>query len=130
MTNDMTFHCQVILDNDPNYADAVECLTTHVMHHVYHDWKGRPYSDQRRARICILAEFIRKYVEEITDAGNEYRGNPMTCELIYGAIQEISFREIAENLISDYSPRSPAEVAEYEEYFAIRGFNNYDIDED
>ena len=54
----------------------------------------------------------------------------MAQELLLGALQEINFREIAETLIGDYSPKSPAEVAESEEYFNIRGFNNYDIDED
>ena len=54
----------------------------------------------------------------------------MTCELILGALQEIDFREIAAGLIGDYMPKSPAEIAESEEYFAIMGFENYDIDED
>ena len=129
--NDMTFHCKLILDNDPDCNDDVECITTHVMNHVYHDRHGRAFAEQRGARIYILEQFLRAYVEEITDAGNEFRGyNQMTQEILLGALQEISFKEIAENLIGDYSPKSPAEIAEREEYFNIRGFNNYDIDED
>ena len=129
--NDMTFHCKLILDNDPDCNDDVECITTHVMTRIYHDRHGRAYSDQRGARIYILAQYLRGYVEELTDTGNEYRGyNQMAQELLLGAIQEISFKEIAEDLIGDYSPKSPAEIAEREEYFNIRGFGNYDIDED
>lgn len=129
--NDMTFHCQLILRNDAECLGAVNCLTTHVMNRVYHDWRGRAYSDQRKARICVLSEFLRNYVEELTDAGNEYSFyRPMTQELIVGALQEIDFREIAEDLIGDYTSESPAEVAENEEYFEIMGFANYDIDED
>lgn len=127
----MTWHCQLILDNDQDCNDDVECITTHVMHHVYHDCHGRAYQDQRKARIYVLSEFIKAYIEEITDAGNEYSFyRQMTHELILGALQEINFREIAETLIGDYSPKSPEEVAEREEYFTIRGFGNYDIDED
>ena len=129
--NDMTWHCELILRNDEECAGVIDCLTTHVMTHVYHNFRGEAYTDQKPIRICVLAKFIRMYVEEITDAGNEYKGyNPMTIELICGALQEISFKEIAETLIGDYSPKSPAEVAESEEYFAIMGFGNYDIDED
>ena len=120
-----------MLKNDEECAGVVDCFITHVMTHVYHDYQGRPYSDQRKARIYVLSEFIRNYIEEITDAGNEYKGyNPMTLELITGALQEIDFRSIAEDLIGDYSPKSPAEIADNEEYFAIMGFANYDIDED
>ena len=129
--NDMTFHCKLILDNDQDCAGVVDCLTTHVMTHVYHDRNGQPYSDQRRVRVYFLAQFVRDYVEEITDAGNEYFGrNPMNQELICGALQQIDFREIAEDLIRDYSPKSTEETAESEEYFSIMGFGNYDIDED
>ena len=129
--NNMTFHCKLILDNDQDCNCAVDCLTTHVMNHLYHDHNGDPLADQRRARVYVLSEFIRNYVEETTDAGNEYnRREPMACELICGAIQEIDFREIAEDLIRDYSPKSPDEVAESEEFFNIMGFGNYDIDED
>ena len=129
--NDMTFHAKLIIDNDPNCNDDVQCLTTHVMTHVYHNCHGQAYSDQRRARIYVLSQFLRCYIEELTDAGNEYRGyNQMASELILGAIQEISFKEIAEDLIGDYSPKPAEEVAEREEYFSIRGFANYDIDED
>ena len=129
--NNLTWHCQLILQNDEECACVCECLTTHVMSKVYHDYAGRPYSDQRKARIYILSEFIRNYVEEITDAGNEYSFyRPMTHEIICGALQEIDFREIAENLIGDYSPKSPAEIADNEEYFETMGFGNYDIDED
>ena len=129
--NNMTWHCQLILANDQDYSDDVECLTTHVMNKIYRRYDGQPYSDQRRARIYILSEFLRGYVEELVDAGNEYRfRRPMENELLCGALQEIDFREIAEDLIGDYSPKSPAEVAEREEYFGIRGFGNYDIDED
>ena len=126
----MTFHCKLIIDNDENYYDDVQCLTTHVMTRIYHAHNGRAFEDQNRVRICILAEFIRNYVEEITDAEGEGRNNQMAQELILGAIQEIDFREIAKDLIGDYSPKSPAEVAEAEEYFMIMGFDNYDIDED
>ena len=128
--NDMTFHVKLILQNDPDYAYDVECITSHVMTRIYHDRHGRAYEDQNRVRIYILAQFVRAYVEEITDAEGENRNNPMLQELICGALQEISFREIAENLIGDYSPKSTEETAEYEEYFNIRGFRNYDIDED
>ena len=128
----MTWHCQIILQNDQDCNDEVQCLTSHVMNHVYHDCHGRAYEDQNRVRIYILAKFVRAYVEEITDAEGEhgFNNNQMTSELICGALQEIDFREIAEDLIGDYSPKSPEEVAEYEEYFNIRGFGNFDIDED
>ena len=126
----MTWHCELILQNDEECACVADCLTTHVMHHVYHRYDGRAYEDQRSARIYILSEFLRGYIEETTDAGNEHGYySPMAHELICGALQEINFREIAENLIGDYSPKSPAEVAENEEYFNIMGFSNYDIDE-
>ena len=129
--NDMTWHCWVIIQNDPDINDDVQCLTTHVMTRIYHDRHGKAYEDQNRVRVYILSQFVRTYVEEITDSENENSfNNPMICELICGALQEIDFRQIAENLIGDYSPKSPAEVAEYEEYFNIRGFGNYDIDED
>ena len=129
--NNMTFHCQLILQNDEECADVVNCLTTHVMSRVYHRYDGKAYSNQTPIRVCVLAEFLRNYVEEVVDAGNEYSfNNKMTAELICGALQEISFKEIAETLIGDYSPKSPAEVAESEEYFQIMGFGNYDIDED
>ena len=128
--NNITWHCSIVIQNDTDCNDDVQCLTSHVMNRTYHDYQGRPYSDQRKAQIYVLSEFIRNYVEEITDAGAEYKGyNPMTCELICGAIQTISFREIAEDLIADYTPKSPAEIADNEEYFNIR-FGNYDIDED
>ena len=129
--NDMTFHAKLILDNDENCYDDVQCLTTHVMTHVYHDRHGQAYEDQRKIRTYVLAQFVRAYVEELVDAEGEHGfNNPMTQELICGALQEINFREIAETLIGDYSPKSPETVAEYEEYFNIRGFGNYDIDED
>lgn len=129
--DNLTWHCQLILANDPDCSADVQCLTAHVMNHVYHNYAGRAYEDQRRVRINVLTMFIRAYVEEITDVGNERSFyNQMTKELILGALQEIDFREIAEDLIGDYSPKSPAEIAEYEEYFSIRGFGNYDIDED
>ena len=131
MSNNITWHCELVLNNDPDCATAVNCLTTHVMSRVYHDYQGRAYGDQRKARIWILSEFLRNYIEELVDAGNEYKGyNPMTQELLLGALQEISFKEIAETLIGDYHQKSPAEVAESEEYFQIMGFGNYDIDED
>ena len=129
--NNITWHCQLIIDNDPDCNCEVACIVTHVMNRVYHDRHGKAYEDQKGARIYVLSEFLRAYVAELVDAGNEYRGyNQMTQELICGALQEIDFRQIAEELIGDYSPKSPAEVAEYEEFFQIRGFNNYDIDED
>ena len=130
MSNNMTWHCQLILQNDQDCNDEVQCLTSHVMNHVYHDRHGRAFEDQKGARIYVLSEFVRAYVEEITDAEGENRNNPMAQELILGALQEIDFREIAEDLIGDYSPKSPETVAEYEEYFNIRGFGNFDIDED
>ena len=129
--NDLTWHCELVLKNDEDCNCAVDCLTTHVMNHVYHDCHGQPYSDQRRVRAYVLSRFIRNYVEEITDADNEYRfRRPMENELILGALQEIDFREIAENLIGDYSPKPAEEVAESEEFFEVMGFGNYDIDED
>lgn len=129
--NNLTWHCELVLQNDEECAGVVECLTTHVMTHIYHDYAGRAYEDQRKARIYILSEFLRNYIEELVDAGNEYRfRRPMENELICGALQEIDFREIAETMIGDYSPKSPAEVAENEEYFQTMGFSNYDIDED
>lgn len=129
--NNLTWHCQLILQNDPDCNCEMACIVTHVMNKIYHRYDGQPYSDQRKARIYILSEFLRNYVEELIDAGNEYRfRRPMENELIWGALQEIDFREIAENLIGDYSPKSPAEVAEDEEFFEIKGFGNYDIDED
>ena len=129
--NDMTWHCKLILDNDQDCNCEIACITTHVMTRIYHDRHGRAFEDQNRVRIYILAQFLRAYVEEQVDAGNEYRGyNQMTQELILGALQEIDFREIAEELIRDYTPKSPAEIAENEEFFQIMGFGNYDIDED
>ena len=129
--NNMTWHCQLVIQNDVDCYDEIQCLTNHVMNKIYHDYQGRPYSDQRKARIYVLAQFLRAYVEELTDAEDEYSyRNQMMNELICGALQEVNFREIAEDLIGDYSPKSPEEVAEREEYFNIRGFNNFDIDED
>ena len=129
--NDLTWHCELVIKNDPDCNDDVECLTTHVMSRVYHDYNGNPYSDQRRVRTYVLSQFIRNYVEEQLDIENEHGYyNQMTAEIICGALQEIDFREIAENLIGDYSPKPAEEVAEREEYFNIRGFGNYDIDED
>lgn len=129
--NDMTFHCKLILQNDEECVGVADCFRTHVMNHVYHDYAGRPYTDQRKARIYVLSQFLKAYIEEIMDAGNERNShNPMTHEIICGAIQEISFREIAEDLIGDYSPKPAEEVADNEEYFSVMGFGNYDIDED
>ena len=131
MTNNMTWHCQLILQNDPDCASAVQCLTTHVMGKIYHNFKGEAYANQKPIRICVLAQFVRAYVEEITDSENEYSfNNQMIREIICGALQEISFKEIAEDLIGDYHQKSPAEIAESEEYFEVMGFGNYDIDED
>lgn len=129
--NNLTWHCSLVLQNDEECAGVVECLTTHVMNKIYHRFDGQPYSDQRKARIYVLSEFLKNYIEEVTDAGNEYSyHSQMTVEIICGALQEIDFREIAEDLIGDYSPKNPAEVADNEEYFNIMGFGNYDIDED
>ena len=129
--NNITWHCNIVLQNDRECAGVMDCLATHVMNHVYHARNGQAYEDQKRIRIYVLSQFIKAYVEELTDAGNEYRGyDQMAQELILGALQEIDFREIAENLIGDYHQKSPAEVAESEEYFEIMGFGNYDIDED
>ena len=129
--NDLTWHCQLIFQNDEECACVADCFTTHVMNHVYHDHNRNPYTDQKRIRTYFLSRFIRCYVEEITDAENEHGfNNPMTQELILGALQEIDFRQIAEDLIGDYSPKSAEEVADNEEYFRIMGFGNYDIDED
>ena len=131
MSNNMTWHCQLILQNDQDCACEIACIVTHVMNKIYHDCAGRPYTDQRKVRIYKLSAFLRNYVEEQVDVGNEHGFyNQMTEEIILGALQEIDFREIAENLIGDYSPKNPAEVAEDEEFFNIMGFNNYDIDED
>ena len=129
--NDMTFHAKLILDNDQDCACEVACLTSHVMNKIYYNRHGRAFEDQRRVRIYILTQFLRAYVEEQVDAGNEHGFySPMAQELILGALQEIDFREIAEELIRDYTPKSPEEVAENEEFFNIMGFCNYDIDED
>ena len=129
--NNMTWHFEIILQNDQDCACAVDCLATHVMNKIYHRYDGRTYEDQRGARIYVLSQFLRAYVEELIDAGNEHGDhNPMLQELILGALQEINFREIAETLIGDYSPKSAEEVAEDEEFFNIMGFGNYDIDED
>ena len=129
--NNLTWHCELIIQNDPDCNDDIACLTSHVMSRVYHDRHGQAYEDQNRVRIYILSQFLRNYIEEITDAGNEHGFySQMAHELIFGAIQEINFREIAENLIGDYSPKPAEEVAEREEYFNIRGFGNYDIDEE
>ena len=129
--NDLTWHCELIFKNDEECACVADCFATHVMNRTYHDHNGNAYTDQRRVRTYVLSQFLRNYVEETTDADNEYRfRRPMENELILGALQEINFREIAENLIGDYSPKSPAEVAENEEYFEVMGFSNYDIDED
>lgn len=128
--NNLTWHCQLILQNDPDCVSAVECLVTHVMNHVYHDRHGKAFENQNRVRIYILAQFVRGYVEELVDAEGERFSNPMTKELICGALQEINFREIAEDLIGDYHQKSPAEIAEDEEFFNVMGFGNYDIDED
>ena len=129
--DDLTWHCQLILQNDEECACVADCLTTHVMNHVYHDCHGEAYADQKRVRTYMLSQFLRNYIEELTDCGNEYSfRNQMIHELICGAIQEVDFREIAEDLIGDYSPKTAEEVAESEEYFNVRGFGNYDIDED
>ena len=131
MSNNMTWHCELILNNDEECAGVCDCLVSHVMNRTYHDWRGRAYADQRKARIYILSEFLRNYVEELVDAGNERSYyNQMTTEIICGALQEVNFREIAEDMIGDYSPKAPAEVAESEEYFEVMGFGNYDINED
>lgn len=128
--NNLTWHCELVIKNDEECAGVCDCLVNHVMNKVYHDYQGRAYLNQKNARIYILSEFLRNYIEELTDAGNErsYYGQ-MTVELICGAIQEIDFREIAEDLIGDYQQKSPAEIAESEEYFEVMGFGNYDIDE-
>ena len=128
--NDITWHCELVLNNDTDYAEAVGCLTSHVMSRIYHDRHGKAFEDQRRVRVYFLAQFLRAYVEELVDAEGENRNNQMEQELICGAIQQIDFREIAEDLIGDYSPKSPEEVAEDEEFFNLMGFGNYDIDED
>ena len=129
--NDLTWHCQLVLQNDEECACVADCFTTHVMNHVYHDHNGNAYTDQKRVRTFVLSQFLRNYVEERTDAGNEYSyRDPMTREIICGALQEIDYREIAEDLIGDYRQKSAEDVAESEEYFTIMGFGNYDIDED
>lgn len=129
--NNLTWHCELVLQNDEECAGVVDCLITHVMSRVYHDMDGNAFTDQKRIRTYFLSRFLRCYVEEIVDAGNEYRfRRPMENELICGALQEIDFREIAEDMIGGYSPKSAEEVADNEEYFRIMGFDNYDIDED
>ena len=129
--NDLTWHCQLIFQNDEECACVADCLTVHVMNHVYHDTDGNAFTDQKRIRTYFLSQFLKNYVEEITDAGNEssfYR--PMTWEIIVGALQEIDFRRIAEDMIGDYRPKSAEAVAENEEYFQTMGFGDYDIIED
>ena len=128
--NNITWHCQLILQNNEECAGVVDCLATHVMNKIYHDRHGRAFENQRGARVYVLEQFLRAYVEELVDAEGERFSNPMARELICGALQGIDFREIAEDVIGDYSPKSPEEVAESEEYFEIMGFGNYDIDED
>ena len=129
--NDLTWHCELVFKNDEECACVADCFTTHVMNLVYHDHNGNAYTDQRRVRTYVLSQFLRNYFEETTDAGNEHGYySPMTVEIIIGALQEIDFREIAENMIGDYSPKSAEAIAENEEYFNIMGFGNYDIDED
>ena len=129
--NNLTWHCQLILANDEECAGVCDCLVSHVMNRVYHDYQGRPYTNQKNARIYILSEFLRNYVEELVDAGNERSYyNQMTAEIICGALQEINYREIAEDLIGGYTPKPAEAVAENEEYFETMGFSNYDIDED
>lgn len=129
--NNFTWHCEVVLQNDEDCNCAVDCLTTHVMNKVYHDHNGNAFTDQRRVRTYVLSQFIRNYVEEIADADNEHGYySPMAHELILGVLQEIDFREIAENMIGDYAPKPAEEVADNEEYFNIMGFGNYDINED
>lgn len=129
--NDLTWHCELVLQNDQDCACAVECFTTHVMNKVYHDTDGNAFTDQRRIRTYFLSRFIGCYVEEITDAGNESSFyNSMTHEIIVGALQEIDFRKIAEDMIGGYSPKSAEAVAESEEFFNMMGFGDYDIDED
>ena len=127
----LTRLCELVLRNDQDCSTACECLVTHVMNRVYHDYNGRAYEDQRRIRTYFLSRFLHCYVEEITDAGNESSFyNPMTWEIIVGALQEIDFRKIAEDMIGDYRPKSAEAVAESEEFFNVMGFGNYDIDED
>lgn len=129
--NDLTWHCQLIFQNDEECACVADCLTTHVMNKVYHDMNGDAFTDQKRIRTYFLSRFLRNYVEEITDAGNESSFyNQMTHEIIIGALQEIDFRRIAEDMIGDYRPKSAEAVADNEEYFATMGFGDYDIDED
>ena len=130
--NDLTWHCQLVLQNDQDCATACECLVTHVMNHVYHDMDGNPFPDQKRIRTYFLSRFICCYVDEITDnTDNGSRSyNPMTAEIICGAIQEIDFRRIAEDMIGNYTPKSAEEVAESEEFFNVMGFGDYDIIED
>ena len=129
--NNLTWHCELVLQNDEECAGVADCLTTHVMNRIYHDHHGEAYADQRKARIYVLSEFLRNYIEELTDAGNEYNFyRPMTHEIICGALQEIDFRSIAEDMIGNYSPKTAEAVADNEEYFETMGFSNYDIDED
>ena len=129
--NDLTWHCELVLQNDQDCACAVECFTTHVMNRIYHDTDGNAFTDQRRIRTYFLSQFLKNYVEEITDAGNEssfYR--PMTWEIIVGALQEIDFRQIAEDMIGDYRPKSAEAVADNEAYFETMGFGDFDIIEE
>lgn len=129
--NNLTWHCELVLRNDEECAGVCDCLVTHVMNRTYHDMDGNAFTDQKRIRTYFLSRFISCYIEEVVDAGNESSFyNPMTLEIICGALQEIDFREIAENMIGDYSPKSAEEIAESEEYFQIMGFGDYDIDED
>lgn len=129
--NNLTWHCELVIKNDEECLGVVDCFRTHVMNRIYHDHNGNPYTNQTRVRTYVLSQFIRNYVEQITDYDNEYGyRNAMGNELLLGALQEIDFRQIAEDLIGDYSPKTAEEVAESEEYFEIMGFGNYDIDED
>ena len=129
--NNFSWHVKLVLDNDYELQEVTDCLTTHVMNKVYHDYEGKAYTDQKKARIFRLADFLKNFVIGYTDAEHESeRYDAITAEIICGALQEVDFREIAEEYIDGYYNKTPAEVAESEEFFEVMGFGDYDVDED
>ena len=129
--NSFTWHVKLVLDNDYELQEVTDCLTTHVMNKIYHDYEGNAYTDQKKARIFRLADFLKNFVIGYTDAEHESeRYDAITAELILVAIGEVEWTKIAEEYIDGYYHKSPNEVAESEEFFEVMGFSNYDIDED
>ena len=57
--NNLTWHCKLVLQNDEECAGVMDCLTTHVMNRVYHNFRGEAYKDQTPIRVCVLTQFVR-----------------------------------------------------------------------